>query len=664
MTDSSTETGDPEQSRTQRVREAELCDAAFLEELETEAFPVHRRSSRRSIRNSIASASQLVLIAEELGDGGRRRAAAATVFIYKRSLRIYSIAVLDEFRLRGFGRLLMNEIIARAQAGGCEKISLEADASNAALISWYQKFGFEQSHLLPNYYRLGEAACRMLLRLGGDEGLGERFVVVMDEENGLELDLPGLAFATAGEYITDKRYSSSTRFHVLNFCKSYKTHSLGYYVSLLAAARNHRITPSVMSVKDASNRSIAQSIFDEIADLVAERLAKWPGRDFAFTVILGRTPNAQFAGLARKLFTLFELPFFSVELERREHWEIRKISILSYRSVCCDHAALLRDALRAYCERKRHFRTRLKNYKYDLAILVDPDEKTPPSCPGALKKFRAAAEKTGFSVEFIGRQDQRRLCEFDALFIRETTAIENHSYAMARQAYTDGLVVIDDPWSILLCSNKVYLHERLANAGVAQPKGFVLTKKMCSPQYLATLPLPLVLKLPEGSFSRAVFLAHSVDELRGHLAKMFADSALVIAQEFMQSDYDWRLGVMDNMPLFACKYYMASGHWQIYNWQAAEGEELSGRSETLPIAEVPACIVKAALKATALIGNGLYGVDLKEVGGKAYVIEVNDNPNIDVGVEDLLLGDELYLRIMQSIFNRIEIERLQSRTLI
>ena len=43
-----------------------------------------------------------------------------------------------------------------------------------------------------------------------------------------------------------------------------------------------------------------------------------------------------------------------------------------------------------------------------------------------------------------------------------------------------------------------------------------------------------------------------------------------------------------------------------------------------------------------LIGDGLYGVDLKQAGDKVVVIEVNDNPNIDCGVEDVYLGDDLY----------------------
>ncbi len=61
------------------------------------------------------------------------------------------------------------------------------------------------------------------------------------------------------------------------------------------------------------------------------------------------------------------------------------------------------------------------------------------------------------------------------------------------------------------------------------------------------------------------------------------------------------------------------GHWQIYNWQEAE-EKTEGDSETLPISEVPKEVLDTALKASALIGDGLYGVDLKMVDGKVRLV--------------------------------------------
>ena len=76
--------------------------------------------------------------------------------------------------------------------------------------------------------------------------------------------------------------------------------------------------------------------------------------------------------------------------------------------------------------------------------------------------------------------------------------------------------------------------------------------------------------------------------------------------------------------------------------------------QTIPVEIAPRPVVRAALKAARLIGNGLYGVDVKQSNGKCFVIEINDNPNIDAGVEDKLLKGELYRRIMDVFLRRIE----------
>lgn len=85
--------------------------------------------------------------------------------------------------------------------------------------------------------------------------------------------------------------------------------------------------------------------------------------------------------------------------------------------------------------------------------------------------------------------------------------------------------------------------------------------------------------------------------------------------------------------------------------QAVQG----GLVDTLPLYQVPRDVIKTALKAAALIGKGLYGVDLKVVNNKAVVIEINDNPNIDHQIEDAILGDELYYRILNNFLRTLEL---------
>ena len=146
------------------------------------------------------------------------------------------------------------------------------------------------------------------------------------------------------------------------------------------------------------------------------------------------------------------------------------------------------------------------------------------------------------------------------------------------------------------------------------------------------------------------------DELQETLRDLFRKSALLLAQEYLYTDYDWRIGVLNNRAIFACKYFMVRDHWQIYRY-GAEGGVDSGRFQTLPTHEVPRAVIETALRATRPIGNGLYGVDIKQSGDRIAVIEVNDNPSIESGVEDQYLGLELYHLIMEDFLRRLDEQR-------
>ena len=98
---------------------------------------------------------------------------------------------------------------------------------------------------------------------------------------------------------------------------------------------------------------------------------------------------------------------------------------------------------------------------------------------------------------------------------------------------------------------------------------------------------------------------------------------------------------------------MARGHWQI---QKAHDEQRRsyGKVEAVAIENVPTPAIDLAVRATSLIGNGLYGVDLKEIDGRFYVMEINDNPNIEAGYEDTVLKDGLYAAIIDYFLARFE----------
>ncbi|MGH8271816.1 MAG: ATP-grasp domain-containing protein, partial [Gammaproteobacteria bacterium] len=345
-------------------------------------------------------------------------------------------------------------------------------------------------------------------------------------------------------------------------------------------------------------------------------------------------------------------PILRVELAHGNEWRIERLTLVAYARLPAEEQENFLEGFRRFIGRRWRRSPRTTNrYRYDLAVLHDPEEKLPPSDRRALGRLTRVGRRMKVNVELVTRRDYPRIAEYDALFIRETTAINHHTFAFATRAWDEGIPVIDDPDSILRCTNKVYLAELLAKHRIAHPRTLILSRETLADAG-RELGFPIVLKMPDGSFSRGVFKADDADVLTAIGAKLLADSELVLAQEFLYTPYDWRIGVLAGEPLYACKYFMARKHWQIYDHSGAKTRE--GDWETVPIEAAPREVVETACRAARLIGDGLYGVDVKELPDRTVVIEINDNPNLDADVEDAALGDQLYERLIAEFIRRIE----------
>lgn len=477
-------------------------------------------------------------------------------------------------------------------------------------------------------------------------------LIVTNQPELIPDNIPGVEIITPRIYFSQEKYSTQRNTRVFNLCSDYRYQSKGYYVSLLAEARGHRPIPNVKNVQDLKTSSIIRSMTDDLDELIQKSLRKIKSNEFVLSVYFGQNISSYYDRLSHELHKLFPLPLFRARFTKTDRWVVQSVRTISLNDVPKYHLDFMRTAALQFFDKKRFTSAKEGTSQYDLAILINPSEPSPPSDKKALAKFKEVAEKSGFFVEFITKDDASRITEFDALFIRATTNVNHHTYRIARKAESEGLAVIDDPSSILKCANKVYLAELLRNAKVNTPKTMIIhtdNRKEVS----ETLGLPCILKLPDSSFSQGVIKVSTEEELREKLKRMLDQSDLVIGQTYTPTDFDWRIGVLEDKAFFACKYFMAKGHWQIYNWASEEKAEIEGNFETMPIAQVPSYIIETAERATRLIGSGLYGVDVKEHDGKAMIIEVNDNPNIDFDVEDRVLGDELYARVIQALKRKI-----------
>jgi len=254
-----------------------------------------------------------------------------------------------------------------------------------------------------------------------------------------------------------------------------------------------------------------------------------------------------------------------------------------------------------------------------------------------LMRFAQVAQRMGHRTDFLFRPDMFKIPEYDAIYIRAVTDPLNSAYVAARKAEMCGIRVIDDSESIRICCDKVNMYRHLLQAGVPIPHTLFLHDGELTLEtgrrLLELLGNPFVIKAPNSAFSMYVDRAESPEEFV-RIGKRFARRAdRIVVQRFVKSDFDWRVGMLGGEPLFVCQYVSPKKRWKIATY-TPEGRSIYGPVRALPLSGVDPLLLKRAGQAAAAIGNGLYGVDLKQVDDDFITIEVNDNPTITAAEED------------------------------
>jgi glutathione synthase/RimK-type ligase-like ATP-grasp enzyme/gamma-glutamyl:cysteine ligase YbdK (ATP-grasp superfamily) len=527
--------------------------------------------------------------------------------------------------------------------------------------------------------------------------VSRRRVVVVVSDPRKAGDLPPELLVSADEYLEGGGDLTDRGLTVVNLCNSYRYRTRGYYVSLLADARGQTVVPSVETIEGLADayglfrtlREAGVPTVDPREMRARHRALPVPlqpedddgdegsGDDDVVPLLraggdgapayrpagdaetaesrayFGTAADPRFRAASLAVFREWPVPVLRIRwLLEDEEWKVTGVAPVSLRQLRREERAELAEALGN--ERlvvRRGAPVPYEGKRASLAVLFDPADPFSPSSPETIDKLERVAAKMNVYVQRIGLGDLDKLGEFDALFIRALTSVSDPAFQFALRAEALDMPVVDDSQSIIRCSNKVFLEELLRREGIPTPRTLVVTARTPADQ-LAELGFPAVIKLPDGSFSAAVHKVGSPEEYRERSAEMFRRSPLIIAQEYLPTDFDWRVTVLDGQLLFAARYFMARGHWQIRTEE--KGTERYGRVEAVRRDAAPRDVVELALRAAALIGRGLYGVDIKETPAGPVVIEINDNPNLDVGYEDTEDGAAIYEDIVRFFLRRVE----------
>ncbi|MEM2972023.1 MAG: RimK family alpha-L-glutamate ligase [Candidatus Bathyarchaeia archaeon] len=272
----------------------------------------------------------------------------------------------------------------------------------------------------------------------------------------------------------------------------------------------------------------------------------------------------------------------------------------------------------------------------------------------ALQNFKRTAEKLGHEFNFLFREKLMEIPKHDSVFIRATTDPLFTAYIVSKTAWELGLKVIDDPKSIQICGNKIHLYSLFNKYDIPQIPTIFLKKDELHHKRITEIfeifGRPVVVKAPYTSFSRYVEKVACETSFREVAKRFFRRTDILVVQKFMPTAFDWRVGVLNNEVLYVCKYMVPKGRWKHGAKRKGKPSFVWGRTVTLKRENAPPNLKETALKACALVGCGLYGVDIKEVNGGYVVVEVNENPSIYAGYEDLRDKD-IYTKIITYLVN-------------
>lgn len=242
--------------------------------------------------------------------------------------------------------------------------------------------------------------------------MSKLFIIVERKEDWTSY-YPSEDVVTAQEYlelpIDD---DTGKRVQVINLCRHYKYLRHGYYCSLLAEARGHKVIPSVRTISELARKSLYSLVLEDLDRTLDKALAAHPYGStdgFTLTLYFGRTDIEPLQDLARQLFEAFPCPLLLVEFKRNRTWHIEGIKPGAIHKLREDQEDLFANALDSFSRQIWRKPRSRKPFRYDLAILHDPGEAFPPSDAKALKNFVRVGRSLGIDVDLIERYDADQL---------------------------------------------------------------------------------------------------------------------------------------------------------------------------------------------------------------------------------------------------------------
>lgn len=178
-------------------------------------------------------------------------------------------------------------------------------------------------------------------------------LIVVTNPKEWTLQIPGVEVVSAKSYLLVDQYSELRGTKVFNLCRSYRYQSLGYYVSLLAAARGHNPIPNVMTIQDMKSPRIVQFVSEELDELIQKSLETIQTRKFTLSIYFGKNIAKKYSRLAHQLFSLFPSPLLRAHFAYNTKWHLQSIDPISVSEIPKEHLPFVMEVATEYFSARR-----------------------------------------------------------------------------------------------------------------------------------------------------------------------------------------------------------------------------------------------------------------------------------------------------------------------
>jgi hypothetical protein len=133
-------------------------------------------------------------------------------------------------------------------------------------------------------------------------------IVAVSDLGDWALQIPGVEVVLAKDYLSQPHWSEQEGVRVFNLCRRYRYQSEGYYVSLLAMARDHTAIPNLTTLLEMRSRTMVRAVDDELEESIQRTLKKIQSQEFVLSIYFGENIAKRYEPLAKRLFNMFPAP--------------------------------------------------------------------------------------------------------------------------------------------------------------------------------------------------------------------------------------------------------------------------------------------------------------------------------------------------------------------